>query len=71
MTADPDDIGAWNEEAGTISKENFISRISLSVLSFEEGGIDILIDLDDLFTDHGYSLYMNYDGTITVNGLWG
>lgn len=64
-------VETWSDEVGTISKEDLISRLSLSVLSFEEGGIDILLDLDDLFTDHGYSLYMNYDGTITVNGLWG
>lgn len=71
LVDDDGTVETWNEEAGTISKENLISRISLSVLSFEEGGIDILLDLDDLFTDHGYSLYMNYDGTITINGLWG
>ena len=43
----------------------------MELLSFEDGGIDILVGLDDLFTDHAYSLWMNEDGSITVNGLWG
>ena len=46
-------------------------RLSLELLSFEDGGIDILVGLDDLFTDHAYSLWMNEDGSISVNGLWG
>jgi hypothetical protein len=61
----------WDDEAGTITKEELMQRLSLELLSFEDGGIDILLGLDDLFTDHAYLLWMNEDGSFTVNGLWG
>lgn len=60
-----------DDEAGTITKEELMQRLSLELLSFEDGGIDILLGLDDLFTDHAYSLWMNGDGSISINGLWG
>ncbi|MBQ3974893.1 MAG: hypothetical protein II628_12080 [Lachnospiraceae bacterium] len=64
-------VETWDDETGTITREELIKRLSLELLSFEDGGIDILVGLDDLFTDHAYSLWMNEDGSITVNGLWG
>ena len=64
-------IETWDEEIGTITKEDFIKRISFCFLSFESDGVDIMVNLNDLFTDHGYSLYMNNDGSISINGLWG
>ena len=64
-------IETWDEGTGTISREDFIKRLSFCVLSFELEGVDILVSLDELFTDHAYSLYMNHDGSISVNGLWG
>ncbi len=64
-------VETWDDEAGTITREELIKRLSLELLSFEDGGIDILVGLDDLFTDHAYSLWMNEDGSISVNGLWG
>ena len=64
-------VETWDDETGTITREELIKRLSLELLSFEDGGIDILVGLDDLFTDHAYSLWMNEDGSIAVNGLWG
>ena len=64
-------IETWNEEIGTISREAFIKRLSFLILSFDSEGVDILVDLDELFTDHAYSLYMNNDGSISLTGLWG
>lgn len=71
LAGDDGMVETWSDDAGTINKEEFLNHLSLSILSFEDSGIDILVDMDELFTDHAYSLYMNYDGTITVNGLWG
>jgi hypothetical protein len=64
-------VETWDDEAGTITREELMQRLSLELLSFEDGGMDILVGLDDLFTDHAYSLWMNEDGSISVNGLWG
>lgn len=64
-------IETWNDEVGTLTRDELIKRLRLSFLSFDEEGVDIMIDLDDLYTDHGYSLYMNSDWTITLTGLWG
>ena len=64
-------VETWDDETGTITREELIKRLSLELLSFEDGGIDILVGLDDLFTDHAYSLWMNKDGSISINGLWG
>jgi len=64
-------VETWDDEAGTITREELIKRLSLELLSFEDGGIDILVGLDDLFTDHAYSLWMDGDGSISINGLWG
>ncbi len=71
LSNDEDMVETWDEEAGTIPKEELIRRIRISFLSFDAEGVDIMIDLDDLFTDHGYSLYMDSEGEITVTGLWG
>ena len=64
-------VETWDDETGTITREELIKRLSLELLSFEDGGIDILVGLDDLFTDHAYSLWMDGDGSISINGLWG
>ena len=61
----------WDDSAGTITKEELMQRLTLELLSFEDGGIDILVGLDDLFTDHAYSMWMDGDGSISINGLWG
>ena len=61
----------WDNETGTITKEELMQRLTLKLLSFEDGGIDILVELDDLFTDHAFSLWMNEDGSISISGLWG
>ena len=64
-------VETWDDETGTITRQELIQRLTLELLSFEGGGIDILVGLDDLFTDHAYSLWMNGDGSISINGLWG
>ena len=69
-----DDAGmveTWDDETGAITKEELKKRLRISFLSFDEEGVDIMLDLDDLFTDHGYSLYMYSDGTLKLGGLWG
>ncbi len=65
------DRGFRSDEAGTITKDEFINRISLSYLCIEPGGVEIMVSLDELFTDHDFSLYMNNDGSFNITGLWG
>ena len=64
-------VETWDDETGTIPKEELIRRLTLEFLSFEAEGIDIMIGLDELFTDHAFSLYKKADGRIIINGLWG
>ena len=64
-------VETWDEDTGTITRDEMLKRLTLEFLSFEKDGIDIMVGLDDLFTDHAFSLYMNTDGSITLNGLWG
>ena len=64
-------VETWSDEAGTITKDEFINRISLSYLCIEPGGVDIMVSLDELFTDHDFSLYMNNEGSFNITGLWG
>ena len=64
-------VETWDDETGTIPKEELIPRLTLEFLSFEAEGIDIMIGLDELFTDHAFSLYKKADGRIIINGLWG
>lgn len=64
-------IDTWDEETGTITPEELMARLSLSWLEFADSGISIMVDLDDLFTDHAYALHMDQNGEITADGLWG
>lgn len=64
-------VETWDDEAGTITRQELMGRLSLGVLSFEDGGVDIMVDLDDLFTDHSYSVWRNADGSFEANGLVG
>lgn len=66
-----DAFGTGFERVFKMCKNELIKRLRISFLSFETEGIDIMVDLDDLFTDHGYFLYMNSDGTFNLSGLWG
>lgn len=64
-------IVIWDESETELSKNAFMKRLSLSYLSFGAESVEITIDLDEMFTDHDYTLTMDYDGTIHTGGLIG
>lgn len=61
------------DEADTVSPEEFRKRISMGFICVEADGesLDIDIDLDDMFTDHAFMIYLDEDGNITDGALWG
>lgn len=61
-----------DEEPDPMPPEEFRKHISVSFICVEDDGtIEIDMDLDGLFTDHGFMIYLDKDGNITDGGLWG
>lgn len=60
------------EDAEPVTKEEFISRISLGFVDISPNG-DIYFDysLDEMFTDHGEGIFANISGEIFSAGLQG
>ena len=64
-----DDSG---EEPDPMPPEEFRKHISVNFICVEDDEtIDIEMDLDGLFTDQGFMLYIDKDGNITDGALWG
>ena len=61
-----------HEDVEPVTKEEFISRISLGFMDISPNG-DIYFDysLDDMFTDHGEGIFANISGEIFSAGLQG
>ena len=66
--------GDWDEEdeASPITKEEFLSRISLGFMHvYPNDEIYFDYDLDGMFTDHGLGIFANTSGEILSSGLQG
>lgn len=61
-----------DEEPDPMPPEEFKKHISVNFIGVEDDGV-ICIDmnLDGLFTDHGFMIYIDKDGNITSGALWG
>ncbi|MDE6725559.1 MAG: DUF2262 domain-containing protein [Ruminiclostridium sp.] len=61
-----------DEEPDPMPPEEFRKHISVNFICIEDDEtIDIEMDLDGLFTDHGFMIYIDKDGNITGGALWG
>lgn len=68
-TSDDDES---DEEPEPMPPEEFRKHISVGFICVEDDEtIDIDMDLDGLFTDHGFMIYIDKDGNITDGALWG
>lgn len=67
-----DDEDHDDEEPDPMPPEEFKKHISVGFICVEDDEtIDIDMDLDGLFTDHGFMIYIDKDGNITDGALWG
>lgn len=65
-----DDDG--EEEPDPMPPEEFKKHLSLNFIDVEDDGtISVDVDLDGLFTDHGFMVYIDENGNITGGALWG
>ena len=68
-------ISTWegeNEGDVTLTKEEFIKRLSLDVIMLNPDGSGYVeVGLDDMFTDHCYLVDINPDGSFEDHGLLG
>ncbi len=61
-----------NEDVPPITKEEYISRMSLGFLHvMADGNLYFDFNLDEMFTDHGEGMDATIDGTICSAGLQG
>lgn len=61
-----------DEEPDNMPPEEFRKHISVNFICIEDDEtIDIEMDLDGLFTDHGFMIYIDKEGNITGGELWG
>ncbi len=61
-----------NEDVPPITKEEYISRMSMGFLHvMSDGNLYFDFDLDEMFTDHGEGMDAMIDGTICSAGLQG
>lgn len=61
-----------DEEPDPMPPEEFRKHISVGFICVEDNGtIEIDMDLDGLFTDHGFMISIDENGNITDGGLWG
>lgn len=64
--------GNETEEECIITKEEYISRMSLGIIHIStDGDILFLFELDGMFTDHAMAIRANISGEISDEGLWG
>ena len=61
-----------DDDVSLITREEFLSRISIGFIDIEPNG-DIFFDydLDGMFTDHGMGIDANISGEILSCSLWG
>lgn len=64
-------IEVWSGDSQNISREDFMKRLSIIVINIDGSGAELFIDLDDMFTDHAYTAYMDSDGNVRVGDLVG
>ena len=64
-------IEVWSGDSSNISREDFMKRLSIIVINIDGSGAELFIDLDDMFTDHAYTAYMDSDGNVRVGDLVG
>lgn len=80
--ADPDDpetpIEIWGsgddeDEEDDVLPEEFRKRVSMGFVSVESDGetLDIDINLDGMFTDHAFMIFVDKDGNFTDSGIYG
>lgn len=61
-----------DEEPEPMPPEEFKKHLSLNFIDVEDDGmISVEVDLDGLFTDHGFMTHIDEDGNITGGELWG
>lgn len=61
-----------DEEPGHMPPEEFRKHISVNFICVEDDEtINIEMDLDGLFTDHGFMIHIDKNGNITGGELWG
>lgn len=65
--------GDDEDEADTVSPEEFRKRISMGFINVDVDGesLDIDIDLDGMFTDHAFMIFVDKDGNFSDNGIYG
>ena len=68
-------IETWEGESQGdvhITRDEFIKRLSLTFIYIDVNGSgSVLVNLDGMFTDHGYEVFFGADGTFEANGLMG
>lgn len=64
-------IEIWDDEGSTLSKEEFMKRLSIGLINIDDSGAEIFINLDEMFTDHDYTAFIDAEGNIRVGGLIG
>lgn len=64
-------IETWEDERSSISKEDFMKRLSIGVINIDDSGAELFIDLDDMFTDHAYTAFIDNDGNVSAGDLMG
>ena len=68
-------IETWedkDEGERTITKDEFVKRLRISYLTLNtDGSGSVMVDLDEMFTDHDYVVNINADGTCKAHGLIG
>lgn len=68
-------IKTWegeNDDDVTLTKEEFIKRLRITDLFLApDGSGSVMVNLNGMFTDHDYSVYINADGSCEANGLAG
>ena len=68
-------IKTWegeNDDDVTLTKEEFIKRLRITDLFLApDGSGSVMVNLNGMFTDHAYSVYINADGSCEANGLAG
>ena len=61
-----------DDDISQITKEEFLSRISIGFIHiYPNGEIFFDYDMDGMFTDHGMGIDANISGEISSCGLWG
>lgn len=68
----PDDDSDNDEDPAPMPPEEFKKHLSLNFICVEDDEtISIEVDVDGLFTDHGFMVHLDENGNITHGELWG